>query len=445
MSGVGGMATNWEPCIQDIGTVANGVGEVAGTIAAAQSTIGMVWDAATTAADPGAGKLRATTAAPAVGSYSLLVSATDAAGADIGAMLTELGASNSATKARARLVAVGDAAKYLDLLVTGFSGAGAYRTLAVTCIGGPGGFAAGDAVALGWGRTGDKGDTGAVGPAGGPVYYSAVTAGTANAQTLAGPLASLSGNPSVEFIAGLSNGPVTRVNLAPWSEAFDQWTTFGGAAVTANTSVGPWGRIVADTITAGAGAGVNETFGVPADTVTRLFSTFLKAGTSSLCRLQLNHGSNQAGITADLNAGTVSAWFGAPVASFIEPWPGGWWRVGLALANNNGATIVPHLFPTAGAGTGSIIAMGAMVAPGTSPDPYIPTAGGAQAVRDGHSTLAVGSTPARPLLDAQGRALAPGALVIGTKYTATYDGTAWRLSGGALTTAQAHALAASFL
>lgn len=165
MSGVGGMATNWEPCIQDIGTVASGVGEVAGTIAAAQSTIALTWDAATAAADPGVGKLRAATATPAVGSYSLLVSATDSAGAGIGAMLTELGASNSATKARARLVAVGDAAKYLDLLVTGVSGAGAYRTLAVTCIGGPGGFAAGDAVALGWVRTGDKGDTGAAGSA----------------------------------------------------------------------------------------------------------------------------------------------------------------------------------------------------------------------------------------------------------------------------------------
>lgn len=165
MSGVGGMATNWEPCIQDIGTVASGVGEVAGTIAAAQSTIALTWDAATAAADPGAGKLRAATATPAVGSYSLLVSATDSAGAGIGAMLTELGASSSATKARARLVAIGDAAKYLDLLVTGVSGAGAYRTLAVTCIGGPGGFAAGDAVALGWVRTGDKGDTGAAGSA----------------------------------------------------------------------------------------------------------------------------------------------------------------------------------------------------------------------------------------------------------------------------------------
>ncbi len=169
MSGVGGMATNWEPCIQDIGTVANGVGEVAGTIAAAQSTIGMVWDAATTVADPGAGKLHAATATPAVGSYSLLVSATDSAGTDVGAMLSELGASSSATKARARLVAVGDASKYLDLLVTGISGAGAFRTLAVTCIGGPGGFAAGDAVALGWVRTGDKGDIG-----------SGVTAATPN-------------------------------------------------------------------------------------------------------------------------------------------------------------------------------------------------------------------------------------------------------------------------
>lgn len=213
MSGVGGMATNWEPCIQDIGTVANGVGEVAGTIAAAQSTISMVWDGATTAADPGAGKLRATTAAPAVGSYSLLVSATDSAGAGVGTMLAELGASSSTIKARARLVAVGDASKYLDLQVTGVSGAGAYRTVAVTCIGGPAGFAAGDAVALGWGRTGDKGDMGAAGA--GP-NWGGTSAGTANAQTLTPvvALASLTGNPSYEFIAGFSITGAATLNVS---------------------------------------------------------------------------------------------------------------------------------------------------------------------------------------------------------------------------------------
>ncbi|WP_372396898.1 hypothetical protein ABMY26_22675 [Azospirillum sp. HJ39] len=160
LTGVGGMADNWDPCIQDIGTVANGVGEIAGAMAAAQSVVVLKWDAATLVAAPAAGTLRATTAAPAVGSYSLLVSVTDAAGTGIGDMLTDLGASSSAAKARARLVKVGDAGKYLDLQVTGVSGSGAYRTVAVACIGGPGGFAAGDTVAIGWTRTGDKGDVG---------------------------------------------------------------------------------------------------------------------------------------------------------------------------------------------------------------------------------------------------------------------------------------------
>ena len=118
------------------------VGSTAGTIAAAQSTVSMIWDAATTATDPGAGKLRATTASPAVGSYNLLVSTTDSAGVDIGSMLAAMGTSSSAIKARARLVKVGDASKYVDLQVTSVSGAGAYRTVAVTCVGGPGGFGA---------------------------------------------------------------------------------------------------------------------------------------------------------------------------------------------------------------------------------------------------------------------------------------------------------------
>ena len=178
--------------------VRDSVEEIAGTIAAAQSTVSMVWDAATAAADPGAGKLRATTASPAVGSYNLLVSTADSAGVDIGSMLTALGASSSAVKARARLVKVGDASKYVDLQVASVSGSGAYRTVAVTCIGGPGGFAAGDAVALGWVRNGDKGDAGgATLPAGTVAAPGLAVTGDPNTG-----LAQVGGADSLSMVAG---------------------------------------------------------------------------------------------------------------------------------------------------------------------------------------------------------------------------------------------------
>ena len=165
LSGVGGMAANWAKHSKDLATVGEQIATAFGTLAPSVSTIGMSWDGATATADPGAGKVRATVAPPTAGSFSLIVSTTDASGQDVSALIAEMGASTSTVKARARLVKVGNPAAYVDVSVTGVSGAGAYRTVAVTYLAGPGGFAAGDAVVLGWLRTGDKGDTGAAGSA----------------------------------------------------------------------------------------------------------------------------------------------------------------------------------------------------------------------------------------------------------------------------------------
>ncbi|ALG75045.1 hypothetical protein VY88_26270 [Azospirillum thiophilum] len=516
-----GHVVNFPAALVDIGDAAAYVGAVADTITAAQSTITMAWDAATAVSDPGAGKLRATTATPAAGSYSLLVSVTDGAGADVSGMLAELGASSSAAKARARMVKVGDTAKYLDLQVTGITVAAGYRAVAVTCLAGPGGFAAGDAVALGWVRTGDAGQAGApgAGPAwagtsggaanaqtltpsaplpsltgnpsyeflagysitgaatlnvsgtgaasirradgtaagggdvvagtkyvvtlvsgqwrlssgaagAGPVWYG-TSGGTANAQTLAGPLTTLAGNPSVEFIAGQTNGPVTRSNICyPSADFGAPWAAFGAAAVTINTTVAPDGTIAADTVNGGVGAGVNRGIATPADTVTRCYSVYVKAGTSTACRVYFNHGAVAAGVNVDLTAGAISAWTGAPVASGIEAIPGGWWRIFIATTNNSSTVCGPHVFTVQGSGSGSVNVWGAQIEAGSTPTTYIPTTTGAVTVTDGYVTLAVGSTTARPLLDYAGQALNAAAVTYGRKYVATYDGSSWRLAGG---------------
>ncbi|ALG75145.1 hypothetical protein AL072_29830 [Azospirillum thiophilum] len=432
LTGTGGTDTNLEPMLADVATVGTELQTALGTTAAGLSAVLMAWDVGTAVGDPGAGKMRASSPNPATGSYSLVLSTTDADGVSIAAVLTELGASSSMTKARARVVKVGDRSTYVDLLVTGVAVAAGYQVVAVTCIGGPGGFATGDAVAMGWVRTGDKGDTGAAGAQGaGPVYYSTPTAGTANAQTLSGPLASLAGNPSIEWIAGATNGSMSRTNACLQSADFSTtWATFGGAAVTANTATAPDGTTNADMISGGTGAGVNQSISVTADTTTRVYSTFLKAGTSSACRIQLNHGSAQCGLNVNLSAGTISTWFGSPVASSIDPIPGGFYRVSVAIANNSGTTIVPHVFPVQGSGSGTVYAWGAQVETGSVPTAYIPTTIGSVTVTDGYMTLAVGSTQARPLLDYAGKAPAAGAVTYGRKYVVTYDGAYWRLAGG---------------
>ena len=419
-------------------------GQYANAAGGSLPSVRLTWDTATTDADPGNGKVRLNNATPSAAT-ALYVDNVDAAGASIATVLDRWTFSTAVVKGTLRIAHRTDATKWLEYQVTGtvVDGTG-YRKITVTGGTGPGGFTAGDPVAVGFSRAGDVGPQGA---AGGPVYYSAVTAGTPNAQTLAGPLASLAGNPSVEFIAGISNGAASRNNICFLSSDFDTtWATFGGATVFANAAPAPDGTNTADAIHGPSGSGVNRGIAVPADTLTRVYSVFLKAGTSTACRFYFNCGATPAGVDVNLSAGTISAWTGAPVASAIDPIPGGWWRVSIACTNNGQTVIGPHIFPVQASGTGAVYAWGAQIEVGTVPTAPIPTTtSGPATVRDGYMTLAVGSTPPRPLLDAQGRALAPGALVAGTKYTATYDGAAWRLSGTAMTRAQAHALAASFL
>lgn len=150
----------WVDGVAEVTEHANAARDAVGGMAAALSVVTLVWDAGIAVSNPGAGKARASTATPASGGYSLILSTSDSAGADVSALLAELGASNSAAKARARLVVVGDRARYVDLSVSAVTVATGCRIVTVTALGGPGGFAAGDVVALGWVRTGEKGDQG---------------------------------------------------------------------------------------------------------------------------------------------------------------------------------------------------------------------------------------------------------------------------------------------
>ncbi len=283
LTGVGGMADNWDPCIQDIGTVANGVGNAlsaastsegnaaasataaAGSAQSAQQnaqataadrqatgqdrqataadrqavaqdktaadnsasaastsaalsgqyataaggsipSIRLTWDTATADADPGNGKVRLNNAAPSAAT-SLYVDNLDAAGASVTTVLDRWTASTNAIKGTLRIAHRTDASKWLEYQVTGtvVDGTG-YRKITLTGGTGPGGFSAGDPVAVGFVRVGDKGDRGSDGTNGSGPVWAGTGGGSANAQTLtpAVPLPNLTGNPSYEFVAGYS-------------------------------------------------------------------------------------------------------------------------------------------------------------------------------------------------------------------------------------------------
>lgn len=119
------------------------------------------WDTATGAADPGTGKIRGNNATLS-SITAFYVSATDANGASEATWLDAIDDSTSTLKGYLQLVKTSAAANSMLFQVTGVSGSGAYRTIAVTYVSGSATLSAGDSIALTSARTGDKGDGGGV-------------------------------------------------------------------------------------------------------------------------------------------------------------------------------------------------------------------------------------------------------------------------------------------
>ena len=133
---------------------------------AAVPSIRYTWDTGTTDADPGTGDVRANHATLA-SATEIYVSTTDAGSADVSAILATWDDSTSSTKGMLRIAHRTDPTKWVEYAVTGaITSASGYRKIPVTYVGGPGGFTAADAVALGVSRTGDKGEKGDTGSLG---------------------------------------------------------------------------------------------------------------------------------------------------------------------------------------------------------------------------------------------------------------------------------------
>ncbi|MDR6771786.1 SPRY domain-containing protein [Azospirillum sp. BE72] len=128
------------------------------------------WDAGTADANPGGGKLRSN-AATLAATTQLFIANSDALGSDVSAVVGLFDDSTSTTvKGLLRICHRSNPAKWALFAVTGaVTAATGYSKVPVSYIASPGGFAAGDPLALGFVRTGDKGDSG-----------SGVTAATPN-------------------------------------------------------------------------------------------------------------------------------------------------------------------------------------------------------------------------------------------------------------------------
>lgn len=184
-------------------------------------------------------------------------------------------------------------------------------------------------------------------------------------------------------------------NQVIYSEALDNaaWTNLGSPTVTANSTAAPSGAVTADTLTDSSSAEYQckiQILAIPNDSQSWCFSQFIKkttGGTSGTWALnfQMTGGTTTlfAQMRFNTDLGIAIKGSGTSVVSVYDF--GSYWRVAVAVANNNTGnnlitlTVCPA---TSGYGygindsvvaTGSAVLSGAQVEAGTTPTSYITT------------------------------------------------------------------------
>lgn len=169
-------ATEWDtivaPALETLAetTYDNAVEAAASSTLAVQNTgtaIGYAFDVTTADADPGAGKLRLNQATQNTATV-IRADNTSAAGSDVAALLATFGTGTSTVKGRLRIQKATDATKWLIFDVTAVASPSGYKNITASCtaFSAASPFSDGDALAVSFVATGDKGDTGATGAAG---------------------------------------------------------------------------------------------------------------------------------------------------------------------------------------------------------------------------------------------------------------------------------------
>ncbi|MBP2303416.1 SPRY domain-containing protein [Azospirillum picis] len=199
--------TFWDDVISEMTNRAAGIGGAVPAFIAG-------WDAGTADANPGTGKLRGN-AATASTTTKLFISTADALGTDVSAVIGLFDDSTSSIKGLLRIAHRSDQSKWVLFALTGAVTAGVgYSKVPVLYVAGPGGFTAGDPVALGFMRSGDKGDTGATGGitggnAAGAINETAVTlasAATTDIGTAAGNAVRITGTATITALGTAQSG-----------------------------------------------------------------------------------------------------------------------------------------------------------------------------------------------------------------------------------------------
>ena len=208
-------------------------GQYANAAGGSIPSVRLTWDTATADVDPGNGKVRLNNAT-ATAATALFVDNLDATGASITTVLDRWTASTNTTKGTLRIAHRTDSSKWVEYQVTGtvVDGTG-YRKIPVTGGTGPGGFAAGDPVAVGFSRAGDMPTSFAAGTTAAPGW--AVT-GDSNTG-----LAQIGGPDTLSMVPGGSEVIRTSPNAAKVYGAMtigDRGDGFG-AALTLTPGAGP--------------------------------------------------------------------------------------------------------------------------------------------------------------------------------------------------------------
>ena len=174
---------------------------------------------------------------------------------------------------------------------------------------------------------------------------------------------------------------ILPVNLLIYSEQFDNaaWTK-SDASVTANATTAPNGKSAADTIsdTSGAAFGyVQQLITVANDSLTRTVSVYLKQGTATATDVSLGYtggtGVETKGrLTYSTGVGSVVSGSGSVS---VETLADDWYRISITQANNSSGNTSAYVQILADAtsisGTGTCIAWGAQLVPGSDPLGYI--------------------------------------------------------------------------
>lgn len=160
--GNGGFWTRLVPMFTNIVNIANNIKSyVATALNGGAITIRYTFDSTITDADPGAGKLRLSSATQNT-STVIRTDVLDSTSVDWTAILDTLDSSTSTVKGEIRLAKINDATKWLLFQLTARATPSGYRNFTVTCTGSSSAnpFVNGDQLLMTYTRVGDKGNTG---------------------------------------------------------------------------------------------------------------------------------------------------------------------------------------------------------------------------------------------------------------------------------------------